>query len=89
MAQVSTITSVARQRTTRLIDDLSEVGPILDLIEDVGATDAERQVYFETYIGTLGAADLTWPQFLAAIIALRALRTWLQTNRPALSKLRI
>ena len=89
MAQVSTITSVARQRTTTLIDALAEVGPILDLIEDVGATDQARQTYFETYITTLGVDDLTWAQFLAAIIALRALRTWLQTNRPALSKLRI
>lgn len=92
MAQASTITMAVRQRTTKLLDELAEVGPIMDLIEDPGASDAARQAFFETYLkDAQGGAttDINWQEFTAAIVALRALRTWLTANRPAMAKLRI
>lgn len=92
MAQASTITNVVRQRTTTLLDAVGEVQSIVDLFEDPGANDAARQVFFETYLKDgegNPTTDVTWAEFAAGAVALRALRTWLTTNRPALSKLRI
>lgn len=92
MAQPSTITNEARQRTTALIEALYKNDNILALIEDTGPSDPARVLFFEEYLEDAEGnptTDITSDEFFAAVVALRSLRTWLTTNRPILAKLRI
>lgn len=88
MAQPSTVLNDTRRRVTSLVESLYEVDAILHVIEDTGADDGERAAFFASYIDTQEAYDITSAEFLAAAVTLRELRTWLETNRPILAKLR-
>ena len=90
MAQASTITNAVRRETTQLLEELYQVDKIVHLFEDPGANDAQRAEFFKSYIEDENGdpvTDITWDEFVAAVTALRALQTWLATNRPALAKL--
>ena len=90
MAQASTITNAVRRETTQLLEELYQVDKIVHLFEDPGANDAQRAAFFKAYIEDENGdpvTDITWDEFVAAVTALRALQTWLATNRPALAKL--
>lgn len=90
MAQASTITNEVRRETTTLLDALYEADRIVHLFEDPGANDAARAAFFRSYLEDAQGepvTDITWAEFVAAVTALRALQTWLTTNRPALAKL--
>lgn len=77
-----------RERATRSIDVLRDIDSVLSTVEDFGTTDAERQAFFQAAFGTgTDNPDLTWSEFAAGIIALRAIRTAWQANRIALARL--
>lgn len=90
MAQASTITNEVRRETTKLLDAAYEVDRIVHLFEDPGANDAARAAFFRAYLEDEQGeptTDITWNDFVGAVTALRALQTWMATNRHALAKL--
>lgn len=92
MAYASTTTQQVRTRITSLYNNMQEVDSILQLIEDPGVDDVARKTFFESYLldeQGQPTTDLSWTEFVAAILVLRELRTWLTTNRPKLFKMRV
>lgn len=77
-----------RTRATTAIEALRNIDAILATVEDFGSNDAERQTFFQASFGTgTDNPDLTWAEFVAGIVALRAIRTTFNSNRLALAKL--
>lgn len=82
MAVPSTEVLRFRAKATQLIDDLRDIDAILAIVEDHGANDTERQAFFEDEFGTdSNNPDLSWSDFAAGVVALRAIRTAYDTNK--------
>lgn len=86
MAQPSTEVNHFRNRMNNLTDAFRSVEEVLAIIEDFGTNDAERQAFFQAVFTDY---DITWSEFAAGIVALRAMRTAWNTNKTAMVKLRI
>jgi len=70
------------------VDSLRGIDGALAIIEDFGANDAERATFFQASFGAAtDNPDLSWAEFAAGIVALRAMRTAWQSNRLAVVKL--
>jgi hypothetical protein len=89
MAQPSTEIKTFRERTTRLTDQLNSIDDVLNIIEGAGTTDAERLAFFQSWIAEQQGYDIDIDDLTAAVVALRALRTWHTTNLPVLARMRI
>lgn len=88
MAYPSTEIDRFRGRVQQTVDNMRDIDALLAIVEDHGAPDAERQAFFQAEFGTdSNNPDITWAQFGAAIIALRAIRTAWTTNKYAIAKL--
>lgn len=88
MAYPSTEIDRFRSRVQQTVDNMRDIDALLAIVEDHGATDAERQAFFQAEFGAdSNNPDITWAQFGAAIIALRAIRTAWTTNKHAIAKL--
>lgn len=88
MAQPANQVGTFRSRVADTVDAMRGIDRTLAIIEDHGADDATRQAFFQSVFG--GATDnpdLTWAEFAAGIIAMRALRTAWNTNKLAIVKL--
>lgn len=87
MAHPTTEVNRFRMAVTELVDDLRDLDAILAIVEDHGATDAERQAFFASVFGQ--ESDITWAEFAQGVMALRGIRTARDTNKLALAKLLI
>lgn len=88
MAYPDTEVNRFRAQVGKTIEAIRDIDPLLAIVEDHGATDAERQAFFATQFGEgTSNADITWAQFAAGILALRAIRTAWATNKGAIVKL--
>lgn len=88
MAQAVNQVNTFRTRVAGTVDALRGIDSLLAVIEDFGADDVARQAFFEASFGAAtDNPDLTWAQFAAGIIALRAMRTAWNTNKLATVKL--
>ncbi len=89
MAQPSTELNVFRQRATAFLNQLNDINDVLSVIEGAGATDPERLAFFQAWINAQQGYDITVADLTATVVKLRELRTWVDTNLPALAKMRI
>lgn len=90
MAQPSTELITFRNRATAFLNQLNDINDVLNVIDGAGANDVERLAFFQTYIDAQGGNyDITIAQLTAAVLKLRELRIWIDTNLPALAKMRI
>lgn len=90
MANPNTEVERFRTQVTQFVDNLRDIDALLAIVEDHGATDAERQAFFEGQFGVdKNFPDLTWATFAQGVIALRAIQTARNTNKIALAKLLI
>lgn len=88
MAVPANQVNVFRTRVVTTVDALRGIDPLLAIIEDAGVDDAARQAFFQASFGAAtDNPDLTWAEFVAGIIALRAMRTSWNTNKLATAKL--
>ena len=88
MAIPSTEVNRFRSQVERTIEAMRGVDALLAIVEDHGATDAARQAFFDQEFGAdSNNPDITWEEFGAAIIALRAIRTTWTQNKYAIAKL--
>lgn len=87
MAQPSTEVNNFRGRVNGLMQSLRDLDEILAIVEDQGADDAARRTFFESVFAA--EYDITWNQFAAGVVALRAMRTARDTNKLAIAKLLI
>lgn len=88
MAYPSTEVDKFRAQVQRTVENMRDIDPLLAIVEDHGTTDAERQAFFQDEFGAdSNNTDLTWAQFAAGIVALRAMRTAWATNKYAIAKL--
>jgi hypothetical protein len=88
MAQAANQINEFRNNVPSTVGALRGIDPLLAKIEDFGADDAARQTFFQAHFGAnTDNPDLTWAEFAAGIIALRAMRTAWATNRLAIVKL--
>lgn len=77
-----------RDAATRFIDNLRDIDSILAVLEDHGVDDAARQAFFQAEFGAgTNNPDITWSQFAAGFVALRAIRTTRDAQKIALAKL--
>ena len=78
-----------RSRINSLTDAMRSIESAMAIIEDFGATDAERQAFFESSLGAnTDHPDLTWTTFAQGVVGVRNLRTAWNTNKLAIVKLR-
>ena len=90
MAQSGTELGTFRRRLTELLNQLNNINDVLNVVQGAGANDQERLAFFQAYIDDqAGTYDITIAQMQAAVTALRALDTWVDSNLPALAKMRI
>jgi hypothetical protein len=88
MAYPDTEVNRFRLQVGRTIEAIRDIDPLLAIVEDHGATDQERQAFFAEQFGEgTNNSDITWAQFAAGILALRAIRTAWGTNKFAIAKL--
>ncbi len=88
MAQPANQVGTFRSRVSDTVDSMRSIDRVLAIIEDHGADDATRQAFFQASFGAAtDNPDLTWGEFAAGIIAMRALRTAWNTNKLAIVKL--
>jgi hypothetical protein len=77
-----------RNQVTGAVDAMRGIDRLLAVIEDHGADDNARATFFQAAFGAAtDNPDLTWAEFAAGIVALRALRTAWNTNKLAIVKL--
>jgi hypothetical protein len=87
MAQPSTITNEIRRDLTKVLDALVLLDSINDKYVWLGG-----QPFFEAYLEDAQGdptTDITTAEFVTAIASVQTMLTWLDTNGPSLSKLRI
>jgi len=89
MAQPSTELNSFRNRATSLLDRMNDISGVLNIVEGAGTTDNERLAFFGAYIAAQTDYDITVAELTAAVVKLRELKTWFDTNLPALAKMRI
>lgn len=88
MAQAANQVNTFRTRVLATVDALRGIDALLGVIEDAGADDTARQTFFQSVFGAnTDNPDITYAEFAAGIVALRAMRTAWQTNRVAIFKL--
>lgn len=77
-----------RAATKDAVDALRDLEPLLAIVEDHGANDAERALFFDANFGEGQAyPDITWAEFVAGIQGLRAMRDAWNTNKENVVKL--
>jgi hypothetical protein len=77
-----------RTRVASTVDALRNIDPLLGIIEDMGTDDTARQAFLQASFGAAtDNPDITWIEFAAGIVALRAMRTAWNTNKLAVAKL--
>lgn len=87
MAYPSTEIDRFRTQVARTVENMRDIDALLAVVEDHGATDTARQAFFEAEFGGTNNPDITWAEFAAGILALRAMRTAWATNKYAIAKL--
>jgi hypothetical protein len=87
MAQPSTELNTFRQRATQLLDALNRIDDVLATVEGSGTTDAQRIAFFSSVLTP--EYDIDGTELGAAVIKIRELQTWVETNLPTLAKMRI
>ena len=87
MAQPSTELNTFRSRVTSLLNDMNKLSGALSVIEGSGIDDTERIAFFSSVL--TAEYDIDSTELGDAIIKLRDLETWLDTNLPILAKMRI
>lgn len=87
MAYPSTEVANFRGEVTRTVAAMRRINTQLAIIDDQGADDPARAAFFQNEFGPdSNNPDITWPEFVAAVVALRNLQTAWEANRIALSK---
>lgn len=90
MAQPSTELNTYRDRVTSLLNVMyRDIQAAIDVVEGTGTTDAQRKAFFQAWIDAQGDYDITADEFIASVLALRALRDWLEANMVDLARMRI
>lgn len=88
MAYASTEIGKFRGQVGSLVNALRDIDAALAIVEDQGATDAERQAFFQAEFGVdSNNTDITWAQFAQGVLAVRAMQTAYETNKLSLAKL--
>lgn len=87
MAQPSTEIAHFRSKVNGFVDAMRDLDAILAVIEDQGTDDAARQAFFTSVFSV--DYDITWNQFAAGVVALRAIRTARDSNKLAIARLLI
>lgn len=88
MAQAANQVGSFRGEIAGTVNSMRSIDRVLAIIEDHGADDAARQAFFQSVFGeATDNPDLSWAEFAAGILAMRALRTAWNTNKLAIVKL--